>query len=247
VADPKITRLAMWSGPRNLSSAMMRAWENRADTCVVDEPFYAAFLSSSSVRHPMQEQVIASQPTSTLEVIRKNLQNDLSGGHTIQFQKHMTQHIIGEVDEVWFKSIKHAFLIRHPAEVVASYSAKRESVTSMDIGFFQQKKLYDLAIGHGFKPPIVDAADILKRPKDCLKALCENLGLRFHENMLHWPAGTRDSDGVWAQHWYQSVQHSTGFAPYRKKLVTLSPIEQKVVDECMPIYTELHKQRIIPA
>lgn len=246
MVDSKVTRLAMWSGPRNLSSAMMRAWENRADTCVVDEPFYAAFLSSSSVRHPMQEQVIASQPTSTVEVIRKNLRNDLSDGHTIQFQKHMTQHIIGEVDVAWFKSVKHAFLIRHPAEVVASYSSKRESVTATDIGFFQQKNIYDLAIKLGFEPPIVDAADILKNPKGCLTVLCENLDLDFDESMLHWPAGTRDSDGVWAEHWYHSVQHSTGFAPYRKKQVTLNSIEQDIVDRCMPIYNELHNQRIIP-
>ena len=246
MADSKITRVAMWSGPRNLSTAMMRAWENRADTCVVDEPFYASFLSSSSVRHPMQEQVIASQPISTAEVIAKNLQNDLGDEHTIQYQKQMTQHIIGEVDVTWFKSVKHAFLIRHPAEVVASYSSKRESVTANDIGFFQQKDLYDLSRKLGFEPPIIDAADILKKPKACLIALCEKLGLSFDENMLHWPAGTRESDGVWAEHWYQSVESSTGFAPYRKKQVTLSSLEQDIVDRCMPIYNELYKQRIIP-
>jgi hypothetical protein len=225
----------------------MRAWENRADTCVVDEPFYAAFLSASSVRHPMQEEVLASQPTSRSEVIAKSLQNPLEPPCTIQYQKHMTHHMIGEIDEDWFKSLKHAFLIRHPAEVVASYSAKRESITAWDLGFFQQKNLYDMTLKLGFRPPVLDAADVLMNPRHCLTELCRRLDIEFDENMLHWPAGYRKSDGVWAAHWYNSVAQSTGFGPYRMRQVTLNEYEQSVVDQCMPIYNILHEQRITAA
>lgn len=245
--NPEISRIAMWSGPRNLSTALMRSWENRADTCVVDEPFYATFLSASSIRHPMHEEVIASQPTSALEVIEKNLQNKLDPPYTIQYQKHMTQHMIGEIDQAWFKSLKHAFLIRHPAEVVASYSAKRESVTAWDIGFFQQKNIYDLTLKLGIEPPVLDAADVLMNPRHCLKELCNQLDVDFDENMLHWPAGYRESDGVWASHWYNSVAQSTGFGSYRMRQITLSEHEQSVVDQCMPIYNIMHERRITAA
>lgn len=238
------TRIAMWSGPRNLSTAMMRAWENRTDTAVVDEPFYACFLTHSGIRHPMQEEVLASQPNDWRAVIEQNLCCDLAAGQCIQYQKHMTHHMIAEIDQDWFASVKHAFLIRHPADVVSSYSEKRESVTAADIGFAKQKVLYDLAVRMGDTPPIIDAADVLKNPRHCLSQLCEQLQLEFDDNMLQWPAGPRDSDGAWAPHWYHNVEKSTGFAPFKKKEVSLSQQEQAVVDECLPYYQAMHEQRI---
>jgi len=244
MSKPDIKRIAMWSGPRNLSTAMMRAWENRADTFVVDEPFYACFLTASTVRHPMHDEVLASQPHSWSEVIKQNLQGSSPKAETIQFQKHMTQHMLGEIDADWFATLEHAFLIRDPAEVVASYSEKRELVTAQDIGYAKQMELYQQALKLGATAPVIDAADVLRNPEKSLSLLCEKLAVDFDKNMLEWPAGGRDSDGVWASHWYNSVKLSTRFAPYRKKIVTLNTQEKAVVDECMPIYETLYEQRL---
>ena len=137
-ADSKITRIAMWSGPRNISTAMMRAWENRSDTSVVDEPFYACYLSSAKVMHPMQEQILASQSDDWDTVIKTVLNKEAIDGQTIQYQKHMTHHMVDEIDQDWFAGVSHAFLIRHPAVVAASYAQKRESLTADDIGFRKQ-------------------------------------------------------------------------------------------------------------
>ncbi|MEM7358413.1 MAG: HAD family hydrolase [Pseudomonadota bacterium] len=244
MSKPAVTRIAMWSGPRNLSTAMMRSWENRADTAVIDEPFYACFLTHSGIRHPMQEEVLASQPHDWQAVIQQDLSGELGPGQNIQYQKQMTHHMISEIDQAWFASLRHAFLIRHPADVVSSYSEKRESVNADDIGFRKQKVLYDLAVMLGDTPPVIDAADVLKNPRDCLSQLCIHLGVEFDENMLHWPAGPRESDGAWAPHWYHNVEKSTGFAPFKKKQVSLSQQEQAVVDECLPYYEAMYEQRI---
>ena len=174
-----VTRIAMWSGPRNISTAMMRAWENRADSSVVDEPFYACYLVAADIEHPMQEAILASQSSDWQEVIRQQLQKPLVEGENIQYQKHMTHHMVAEIDRPWFASLKHAFLIRHPAEVVASYSEKRETVTALDIGFARQKELYDMAIASGDNPPVIDAGDVLRDPQQMLQELCTRLAVPF--------------------------------------------------------------------
>ncbi|NND82241.1 MAG: HAD family hydrolase [Gammaproteobacteria bacterium] len=234
----------MWSGPRNISTAMMRAWENRPDTVVVDEPFYACYLATTGIVHPMQREIMASQSTDWQKV-QQQLQADLPSGHTIHYQKHMTHHMVVDVDPQWFGSLKHAFLIRHPAEVVASYAAKRETVTSDDIGYRQQKKLYDLATRSvQSELPVIDARDVLMDPQHSLQQLCDCLGVPFHKNMLSWPAGPRDSDGAWAPHWYGNVEKSTGFGPYQEKEQQLNAAQQRVVDECMPFYEQLYQRRL---
>ena len=240
-----ITRIAMWSGPRNISTAMMRSWENRADTAVVDEPFYACYLTASGVQHPMQDEVLASQSSDWQEVIAQQLSAPLAKGANIQYQKHMTQHMVTDIDQIWFASLRHAFLIRHPAQVVASYGLKRGSVNAADVGFEQQFMLYQMACDLGEKePPIIDSVDVLKNPEQCLSALCTGLDVPFSDAMLAWPAGTRDSDGVWASHWYNSVEQSTGFAPYVEHKVNLSSEEQEVVAQCMPFYQKMYQRRV---
>ena len=241
--DP-IIRIAMWSGPRNISTAMMRAWENRADTAVVDEPFYACYLSHSGIVHPMQQQVLASQSHDWQQVIDQVLKAPLQGQQTIQYQKHMTQHMLTEVDAAWFSSLRHAFLIRHPAEVVASYGRKRGSVTADDVGFARQTELYQLALSSGANPAIVDGADVLRAPAAMLRKLCQHLQVPFDDNMLSWPAGTRDSDGVWAAHWYNKVEQSTGFAAYSPKQLKLNQQQQDVVDQCLPYYQAMFEKRL---
>ena len=235
-------RIAMWSGPRNISTAMMRAWENRADTNVVDEPFYACYLTATGIEHPMQQQVLASQSSDWAEVITDVLSAPLTPPAHIQYQKHMTQHMVGPIDPNWFASLTHAFLIRHPAQVVASYREKRGSVTADDIGFAQQRKLFELAQSvTDAPPPVIESSDVLKNPKQALSALCKALDLAFDEAMLQWPAGRRASDGVWAPHWYHAVEASTGFAPYQAKTPELSAQERRVVSECLDDYYALQQ------
>lgn len=245
VHEPPV-RIAMWSGPRNISTAMMRSWENRADTVVVDEPFYACYLRATGIVHPMQQAVLASQSADWQRVIDTQLQAPLASHATIQYQKHMTQHMVGDIDRAWFNSLSHAFLIRHPAEVVASYGVKRESVTADDIGFERQNTLYQMAQQAGFeKIPVIDSKDVLRNPETTLIKLCDALGVAFDAAMLKWPAGPRDSDGVWAPHWYQSVQRSTKFAGYVEKEISLNSAQQKVVDECLPYYHAMYERRLV--
>jgi len=234
-----VIRVAMWSGPRNISTAMMRAWENRADTAVVDEPFYACYLSKSGVVHPMQNDVLASQATEWQRVIEGTLSAPLQEGQTVQYQKHMTLHMIDEIDPVWFSSLRHAFLIRHPAEVVFSYAKKRDAVTAADVGFQRQRELFEMVCALGTTPPVIESNDVLKDPSDTLGKLCDALRISFDPAMLQWPAGRRDTDGVWAAHWYQNVEQSTGFAPYSKKDLRLTPLQQNVVDACLDDYYAL--------
>ncbi len=243
---PPPIRIAMWSGPRNISTAMMRCWDSRADTAVVDEPFYAAYLTATGIVHPMQREVLASQSSDWAEVIKSQLENDLAAGQTIQYQKHMTQHMVAELDQDWFSSLRHAFLIRSPEQVVASYGVKRESVTADDIGFAKQKELYDKVVAiNGHKPPVIDAKDVLINPRKVLLKLCAALGVVFDENMLSWPAGPRQSDGAWAPHWYHNVEKSTEFAPYQAKPVDLNKQQQRVVDQSRPYYEEMYSHRIV--
>ncbi len=235
-ARSKITRIAMWSGPRNISTAMMRAWENRPDTSVVDEPFYACYLTATNIVHPMQDEILASQSSQWNEVINKTLNQTLTTGKCIQYQKHMTHHMVADIDEEWFASVSHAFLIRHPAAVATSYSHKRESLTVDDIGFKRQKELFDMACRLGQKPPVIESTSVLMHPSNTLSALCRTLRVPFDSNMLTWPAGKRDSDGVWAPHWYESVEQSTGFRPYKEKAIELTAHQKNIVDECLPYY-----------
>jgi len=245
MVEQKKQRIAMWSGPRNISTAMMRSWENRADTQVVDEPFYACYLNATGIIHPMQSEVLASQSSNWDQVISGVLQSTLEPSVSIQYQKHMTHHMVGNLDMDWFNSVRHAFLIRHPAEVVASYAKKREGITAEDLGFENQNKIFELALSAGSKNiPIIDAKDVLSNPRKALTLLCDALDLPFDKGMLNWPTGKRDTDGVWSAHWYQNVEKSTGFSPYSEKLISLNSDQQKIVNECLPFYERMHKLRI---
>jgi hypothetical protein len=239
------SRIAMWSGPRNISTAMMRSWENRSDTVVVDEPFYACYLTVTGIQHPMQQEVLASQSSDWPTVIEQELQAALPVNANVQYQKHMTQHMVNPIDEDWFRTIKHAFLIRHPAQVVASYGVKRDSVSAHDVGFARQAEIYKMAEDLGFESiPVIDSQDVLANPEEMLTSLCEALDLAFDPAMLCWPAGPRDSDGVWAPHWYQNVEKSTHFAPYTPRELELTPEQNAVVEECLPYYDYMYQQRL---
>jgi hypothetical protein len=233
----------MWSGPRNISTAMMRAFENRDDTVVVDEPLYAAYLARTGIEHPVREEVIASQPTDLATAVA-SLSAPLPPGRHVQYVKHMAHHVPRDMDPGWTLRDRNVLLIRHPREVVASYVRARESCEPDDIGLFHQEWLLELWDEHGLEVPVIDATDFLRAPDAHLRWLCDWLGIPFSDRMLSWPAGPRASDGVWAEHWYAAVWASTGFDPWRPRDTTLSEHDAAVASACRPAYAALHARRV---
>jgi len=234
----------MWSGPRNISTAMMRAWENRPDTDVVDEPLYAHYLARTGLDHPGREAVLASQPCDWRKVASR-LTAPVPDGRVF-YQKHMTHHVTPDVELHWVRELRNVFLIRAPEEVALSYGKVREAATAEELGFPQQSRIFDHVVETtGETPPVIDARDVLEDPRQALDALCRRLGIAFHEKMLHWPAGPRPSDGVWASHWYASVEKSTGFQPYRPRGGVLDARARELVEACRPHYERLSEYRIV--
>ena len=236
------TRLACWSGPRNISTATMRAWENRPDTEVVDEPLYAWYLAHTGLDHPGRDLVVAAGDTNWRRVV-DSLTRPWPDGPALQYQKHMAQHLVPDLPREWIASLRNVLLIRDPAEVVASYVRGRETCEPEDIGFPQQGWLQELWDEHGADVPVIDAKDFLQAPEAHLRRLCDWLGIPFSDRMLSWPAGRRISDGVWAPHWYAAVWASTGFEPWRPRDISLSDHDAAVADVCRPVYDQLHARR----
>jgi hypothetical protein len=241
---PAGIRLAMWSGPRNISTALMRAWENRPDCVVVDEPLYAYYLQQTGLDHPVREQVIAAGEPDW-RVVVAGLTGPPPNGAAVYYQKQMTHHLIPQLPRDWIAELDNVLLIRDPAEVAASYVRSRANVTAEDIGLVQQSELYDQLIAAGSTVPVIDAADFLRDPEGYLRWLCDHAGVEFTDAMLHWPAGPRDSDGVWAPYWYDAVLASTGFEPYRPREVSLSGAARVTAEESRPHYDRLHEVRVL--
>jgi hypothetical protein len=239
-----LRRIAMWSGPRNISTAMMRAWENRGDCVVSDEPLYAHYLAHTGIDHPGADEVIAHGETDWRRVVA-SLTTEVPAGASIWYQKHMSHHLLPHLGCDWVLGLENVFLIRDPAEVVGSYLKKRERVNAHDIGLPQQVELFDaIAQQQGFAPPVIDAGEFLRNPQAQLEALCARLGISFTSRMLSWPAGPRASDGIWARHWYDAVRASTGFEPWRPREFDQDASAQDVVDACRPAYERLHAHRL---
>ena len=242
MAEP--LRIAMWSGPRNISTAMMRAWENRGDCAVSDEPLYAHYLAQTGLDHPGRDEVIADGETDWRKVVA-HLTGPVPGGAPVWYQKHMTHHLLPHIDRGWIAQLRNVLLIRDPREVVASYVKARATVTAEDIGLPQQVALYDELCAAGSPPPVIDASDFLRAPEAHLRALCDWLGIDFSARMLHWPKGPRESDGIWAPHWYAHVWESTGFEAPVAREITLSGEAAAVSDVCGPHYEHLYAQRMV--
>ena len=237
-------KIAMWSGPRNLSTAMMYAFAARGDCAVVDEPFYAAYLAATGLAHPMQQAVIASQSTDPLQVAADCI-GPIPQGQSLFYQKHMTLHMIPGFPRDFMRDLTNVFLIRHPARVVASYAKKREGPTLADIGFQQQAQLFDqIADQLGHAPLVIDSADIRANPTRALSGLCAALGISFTEKMLHWPAGPKPYDGIWAPHWYNAVHRSTGFEDPEAALPDLAKHYADLVDQALPYYEKLTAHKL---
>jgi hypothetical protein len=230
-------RIAMWSGPRNLSTAMMYAFAARGDCGVTDEPFYAAYLAATGIVHPMRDEVLASQPQDPADVV---LTGPAPEGQPIWYQKHMTQHMLPGVPLDWTEECRHAFLIRHPARVIASYTKKREEPSLDDLGFRQQAELFDrVAQREGVAPPVVDSTALREAPEPKLKALCEALGIGWTARMLHWQPGPKPYDGVWAPVWYHAVHASTGFDAAEGPMPALPDAYRRLSDAALPYYQAL--------
>lgn len=236
-------RIAMWSGPRNLSTALMYAFAARGDCAVWDEPFYAAYLAATGIDHPMKSAVIAAGEVDPTRVAAACL-GPIPAEQSLFYQKHMTLHMIPAFDRGFLRGLTNVFLIRHPARVIASYVKKRESPDLADIGFVQQAQLFDLVAGFTGQPPLViDSADIRANPRESLQKLCAALGISFTETMLHWPAGPKPFDGVWAPHWYNAVHASTGFDDPEGPLPELTGEAVRLLDQALPHYEALARYK----
>jgi hypothetical protein len=237
-------RIAMWSGPRNISTALMRSFGARTDTDVVDEPFYATYLKSTGLAHPMREEVLASQSHDWREVVRMLL-DATPNGRAIFYQKHMTHHMLPEIGCDWMVRCRNVFLIRNPFLVLASYATKRTDVTLSDIGIVRQHELFEREAERlGSAPAVIDGADVLTDPSRILAELCRSLNIEFQESMLRWPAGRRVTDGVWAPAWYEAVERSTGFAKPTFAVPVLTDELRWIADAAMPHYEALARFRL---
>jgi hypothetical protein len=236
-------RIAMWSGPRNISTAMMRAWGNRADTRVIDEPFYAYYLKATGKKHPGAEEVIASGETDWRKIVTQ-LTGSFPEGKRIFYQKQMTHHLRPEVDREWLAGVTNCFLIRDPREVIVSYIKKQEDPTLEDLGFLQQEEIFDWVRARTGAAPVVDARDMLENPRRTLGLLCDAVGVKFSDSMLSWSPGLRATDGIWAKYWYGEVARSTSFQPYRPRHAKVPAHLQEIHDRCRESYQRLYECRL---
>jgi len=238
-------RIAMWSGPRNLSTAMMRSFGSRSDTFVSDEPFYACFLKTSGADHPMRDEVIVAMDCDWQSVMTA-LRGDPPDGSPIWYQKHMWHHMAGPIGYDDFDGFTHAFLIREPERMIASYLRKRDSAAFEEFGMDRQAEFFEREADRlGKPPPVIDANDVLNDPKNILAKLCLALGIAWDPAMLSWQPGRRETDGPWAPHWYGVVEKSTSFGPPERDPVELPADAQRLADRCRPYYERLAAFRIV--
>ena len=237
-------RIAMWSGPRNISTALMRSFGSRADTVVCDEPLYAFYLARTGLAHPGRDEIVAQGETDWRRVAAA-LTGPIPDGAALWYQKHMAHHLLPEVERTWLSELAHAFLIRDPAEMLLSLARVTPQPTLADTGLPQQLELFEsVAARTGRVPPVVDARDVLEAPERALRALCSALAIDFSPSMLRWGPGLRPTDGIWARHWYADVARSTGFQRWHPRRGELTPELARVHAQCLPLYRALHERRI---
>ena len=239
-------RIAMWSGPRNLSTAMMRSFGSRSDTFVVDEPFYGCFLKATGADHPLRDEIIAAMDCDWSRVMA-SLRGPAPAGAPISYSKLMWHHMTGPVGYDDFAGFTHAFLIREPERMIASYLKQREAAAFEHFGLERQALFFDREADRlGHAPPVIDANDVLADPAGVLSNLCAALGIAWDEAMLRWEPGRRDSDGPWAPHWYGAVERTTGFGPPETDAVELPDEARRLADRMRPFYAHLAGHRLGP-
>lgn len=241
---PAPLRIAMWSGPRNISTAMMRAWGQRTDTVVCDEPLYAHYLLHTGLPHPGAEEVIAHHEPDWRKAVAGVI-GDVPEGKAIFFQKHMTHHLLPHIGRDWLAHLTHAFLIREPRAMLVSLAKALGTPTLADTGLPQQVEIFEWVRDRtGVVPPVVDSRDVLENPRRMLGLLCESLGVAFDEAMLSWPPGRRATDGTWAKHWYENVEKSTSFQPYTPRDEPVPDGVRGLLEQCQDHYETLHRHRL---
>jgi hypothetical protein len=231
-------RIAMWSGPRNLSTALMYSFGSRADFAIWDEPFYAPYLAATGIDHPMWDDIIATHEVDPAKVAARCI-DTIPSEKPHFYMKHMPHHMIDGFPLDWAKDCVNIHLIRHPARVIASYGAKRDTISAEDIGFQQQLALY-----HKLGGVVIDSADIRKDPAEMLNLLCDTIGLDFDPAMLSWPKGPRSEDGIWAKYWYDMVHQSTGFAGPEGALPQVDTQYLPLLDSALPAYAAMAQDKI---
>lgn len=228
----------MWSGPRNLSTAMMYAFGNRADFAVWDEPFYAPYLVATGADHPMRAEILKTHETDPAAVAARCI-DTIQARKPHFYMKHMPHQMVDGFPLDWAKQCVNIHLIRHPARVIASYGAKREHVSAADLGFKQQVDIFTQLGGI-----VIDSADIRADPEGKLRQLCEAINLSFDPAMLTWNVGSRAEDGVWAKHWYNAVHQSTGFAGAEGPLPELKGRDADLLAATLPHYDMLAAEKL---
>jgi len=237
-------RIAMWSGPRNISTAMMRSFGSRPDTAVSDEPLYSHYLKVTGIAHPGRDEILAHHESDWRKVA-STLTGPVPGSRAIWYQKHMAHHLLPMIGRDWLDALTHGFLIREPDEMLASLVKTYPDAGLADTGLPQQCEIFArIADRQGQAPPVVLASDVLKQPRAMLTKLCAALGIPFRTEMLAWEPGRRTTDGFWAPHWYAAVEASTGFEPWRERRVELTAPLRRLVDECRPWYEKLYALRL---
>lgn len=247
-SDGAVLRLAMWSGPRNISTAFMRAWGNREDTVVVDEPFYAHYLDVTGIEHPGRDEILAHHERDWRRVV-DSLLGPVPPGVRIVYQKQMSHHLLPDMDREWLDAVTHAFLIRDPRAMVASLGGKLESFDLLATGLPQQVEIFEHVLDRtGRAPPVLDSADLLRDPGAMLRKLCSALDVPSSDRMLWWPPGRRATDGLWAKYWYDRVEASTGFEPVTTAddagQRELPPRLAAIEAQCRPLYEKLRAHRL---
>lgn len=238
-------RLAMWCGPRNISTALMRAWGNRPDAFVVDEPLYAHYLRETGLPHAMAEAIIDCYEDDWKKVVAW-LTGPVPEGRSIFYQKQMCHHMLPHIGRGWLVRVINCFLIREPREMLTSLMKKLPNPGLRDTALPQQLELFNYVREQsGEVPPVIDSTEVLKDPRGVLCALCDRLGIEFTEAMLGWPPGIRVSDGIWARHWYPEVETSTGWRPYKPKDEPVPEELIGVLAQCNEIYEQLYPHRIV--
>jgi hypothetical protein len=242
------TRVAVWSGPRNISTALLRSWGSRPDTYVCDEPLYACYLQETGIAHPGRDEVLAAHEADWRAVVRW-LTGPIPEGRSIFYQKQMAHHLLPEIDRGWIGALRNAFLIRDPAEMLASLGQILPQPRLEDTGLPQQCELFESLVRDSGSaapaiPPVIDARDVLQDPGGILRRLCAALGVTFSDAMLSWEPGPRPTDGVWARHWYGSVLASTRFQPYRPQREPLPARLEPLLAICRPYYERLYTHRL---
>ena len=231
----------MWSGPRNISTALLRSFSNRDDTVVYDEPFYSYYLKETNLNHPMKDEIIDFYPTKENEVIKSILENKKG----IYYQKHMTHHILDKTNIEWLKKGTNCFLIRHPSKVINSYIKKNTLQSITDIGFDQMFRLFKYVNKNISKEIIVINSDtLLENPELYLKKLCQNLNIDFSTKMLKWPKGKTNDFGIWYKHWYHDIINSTEFAITKNIIKDVPKNYEKIYMESLNIYDHMNQYSI---